>query len=125
MKSLILFLLVFSVGVLQAQAAHSVKLNWTTSTSTCVVNTNVHRSATSGGEVIGTNFAVVPDAGHGVPGTYTDTTVNAGETWYYTVSAYGGACGGTTHESVMSTEFKAVIPLDPPAAPTGLTGVVQ
>jgi len=135
----LLMLLGLYVGISAAQTAHSVKLGWTTSTSGCVVNTNVHRSLTSGGQVIGTNFAVVPDPGHGVPSTFTDVTVVGGGVYYYTISAYGSSCGGTTHESAMSAEFKAIVPVDcappgtiingvcvqPPLPPSGLTGTVQ
>lgn len=123
--------------VVHAQQTHSVALTWVNSTDSCVVNTNVQRVLISGTEVIGTNFAVVPVAG-GVH-NFTDTTVTGGGTFFYTVSAYGPNCGGITHESVLSAEFKAVIPPDcnapstiingvcvaPPKAPTSLNGIVQ
>lgn len=140
LTSVIMLLAVASFG--QTPPPHSATLSWTNSTSACVVNTNVHRATTSGGEIpvggTGSNFAVVPVAGGAH--TFIDNTVLAGQTYFYTVSAWGSTCGGNLHESLMSNEIKAVIPADPcvlpstvvngvctapPNAPTGLTGTVQ
>ncbi len=118
-KALLLLSMLFLAMSSFAQAAtHSVVLTWTPSVTACVSTVNVHRVTTSGAEVIGTNFAVIP------VGTtmYTDTTVASGTTYYYKVSAY---CSSNNTESGFSNEFVAVIPNDPPAAPTGLTGVVK
>jgi hypothetical protein len=119
MKKLVILILALCAAS-YAQTAHSVTLTWTNSVSACVTRTLVHRVQTSGTEAIGTNFATVltPTA------TFVDTTVVAGQTYYYTVSAYGGSCGGGG-ESAMSAEITAVIPTDPPAPPTGLTGTVR
>lgn len=132
----LLALLSMAALALAQTPPHSTTLNWTNSVSSCVVNTNVHRVQTKGTEAQGTNFAVVPVASGS---SFVDTTVVGGQTYFYTVSAYGPTCGGTTHESLMSTELTIVVPPDclapstlvngvctaPPAAPSNLTGNVQ
>lgn len=130
MKKIVLMLLAtLCLGTASfAQAVtHSVILNWTPSSATCVVSTNIHRATTPGGEIpigtTGSNFATVP----ATTSSYTDLTVVAGQTYYWTVSAWGSTCGGTLHESVMSNEVKTLVPADVviPPAPTGLTAIVQ
>jgi len=135
MKNFVLGLIVVMivlVGGAQAQTPpHQVVLDWTNSITTCVVNTNVHRTTTPGTAIIGNNFAIVPVATHG----FTDNAVVAGTTYYYSLSAYGPTCGGTTHESVLTPELVVMVPVDcnppstiingvcvaPPDAPKGLT----
>jgi hypothetical protein len=79
--------------------AHSVTLNWTASTSS-VVGYNVYRSTTSGGP-----YALItssPLAGT----TFTDTTVQAGVTYYYVVTAVDSS----GNESAYSNEASVTVP---------------
>ncbi len=82
-----------------AAPQHSVTLAWTASTST-VVGYNVYRGTQSGGPYTVITSAV--DAGT----TYTDTTVQAGQTYYYVVTAVDAS----GNESVDSNQAQAVIP---------------
>lgn len=117
--------LVMSLSALAQTPAHKVIISWTPSTSTCVTTVNIHRSLAPNSQIpvgtAGSNFASVPVG----TSSFTDSTVIAGGTYYWTVSGFGGSCGGTLHESVMSAEIKTLVPTDAPAPPTGLTGVVQ
>jgi hypothetical protein len=122
-KFMLVFMLLFAPFVM-GQTTHKVTLSWTPSTSACVMSQNVHRVQTQGSEVIGNNFAVVPVGSS----TFTDTTVVAGATYWWTVSVYGSSCdpnGTAADESVMSNEVKTIIPADKPLPATGLTATVQ
>jgi hypothetical protein len=82
-----------------AAPQHSVVLSWAASTST-VVGYNVYRGTQSGGP-----YAVLtgsPDAST----SYTDNSVQAGQTYYYVVTAVDGS----GNESVDSNQAQAVIP---------------
>lgn len=78
---------------------HSVSLSWSESTPT-VVGYNVYRGTQSGGpyEAIST--------GNGTGTTYTDSTVQSGQTYYYVVTAVDSA----GIESVFSNQAQAVVP---------------
>jgi hypothetical protein len=78
---------------------HSVSLSWTASTST-VVGYNVYRGTQSGGP-----YAVLNGAADAST-SYTDSTVQAGQTYYYVVTAVDS--GG--NESVNSNQAQAVVP---------------
>lgn len=78
---------------------HSVGLSWVASTST-VVGYNVYRGTQTGGPYVLLNGS--PDAST----TYTDTSVQAGQTYYYVVTAVNSS--GT--ESVYSNQAQALIP---------------
>ena len=78
---------------------HSVALSWNASTST-VAGYNVYRGSVSGGPYAKVSSA--PD----VSTTYSDGSVQAGQTYYFVVTAVDG----TGVESVYSNEVKAVIP---------------
>ncbi len=78
---------------------HSVALNWVASTST-VAGYNVYRATISGGPYSKLNSTL--NAGT----TFTDTSVSAGTTYYYVVTAV--ASDGT--ESVFSNQATAVVP---------------
>jgi hypothetical protein len=78
---------------------HSVSLSWTASTST-VVGYNVYRGALTGGP-----YAML-GSGNGTGTSYTDSSVQAGQTYYYVVTAVDGS--GT--ESVYSNQVQAVVP---------------
>ena len=82
-----------------APVQHSVTLSWSASSSAGIVGYNVYRSGVSGGP-----YAQVTSMDAGL--TYTDTTVSAGQTYYYVVSAVDS----TGAESVYSNQTQAVIP---------------
>jgi hypothetical protein len=86
-------------GTGAAPPQHSVSLGWTASTST-VAGYNVYRGTQSGGPYAVLNGS--PDAST----SYTDTSVQAGQTYYYVVTAVDNA--GV--ESVFSNQAQAVIP---------------
>ena len=78
---------------------HSVGLSWTASTSP-VVGYNVYRGSVSGGP-----YTLI--TGSLVAGTaYTDLTVQAGQTYFYVVTAVDAS----GNESVFSNEVSATIP---------------
>ena len=79
---------------------HSVALTWNASTSPNVVGYNVYRGTVSGGPYTQINSAL------DLTTSYTDSTVQAGQTYYYVVTAVDSAGG----ESSYSNETKAVIP---------------
>jgi fibronectin type 3 domain-containing protein len=98
--------------------AHSVTLNWTQSTvpagAPAVTSNNVYRGATSGSET-----ALSSSVGAIV--TYTDTTVTAGSSYCYEVTAVNSA-----GESPKSNEVCVQIPNQvAPNAPTGLQAAAQ
>ncbi len=82
-----------------AAPQHSVSLSWAASTST-VVGYNVYRGTQTGGPYVAMNGT--PDAGT----TYSDSSVQAGQTYYYVVTAVDGSGS----ESVYSNQAQAVVP---------------
>jgi fibronectin type 3 domain-containing protein len=78
---------------------HSVALSWTASAST-VVGYNTYSSTTTGGPYA--KLTSAPNAGT----TYTDSTVQAGLTYYYVVTAVDSS----GMESADSTQISATIP---------------
>ena len=84
-------------GVAQA---HSVDLRWTPSTSS-VIGYNVYSSRVSGGPYLKLNSTPLAAT------SYTDTTVQAGQTYYYVTTAVASSGGA---ESGFSAEASAVIP---------------
>lgn len=81
--------------------SHSVTLNWLASISSNVAGYNIYRGTSSGGPY---STKVNPVL---VTGTsYTDTTVQAGETYYYVATAADSGGG----ESGYSNEAVAAIP---------------
>lgn len=79
--------------------SHSVKLTWKASSST-VVGYNVYRGGHSGGPY--TSVTSSPDS----TTAFTDTSVQAGATYYYVVTAVDSS----GHESVYSNQATAVVP---------------
>jgi Abnormal spindle-like microcephaly-assoc'd, ASPM-SPD-2-Hydin/Protein of unknown function (DUF1573) len=79
--------------------AHSVSLSWTASTST-VVGYNVYRSTISGGPYTLITSSPVPGE------TYTDTSVQAGVTYFYVVTAVDS----NGNESAFSNEAPVTVP---------------
>jgi fibronectin type 3 domain-containing protein len=77
----------------------SVAMSWTASTST-VTGYNVYRGTTSGGPYSQLNSSLVTAV------NYTDSTVTAGVTYYYVVTAVNSS----NVESADSNQATAVIP---------------
>jgi titin len=87
---------------LSGTGIHDVILSWTASTTTGVVGYNVYRGTTSGGE------SATPLNSSPVNGTtYTDTTVQAGQTYYYVVTA---VASNDVTQSADSNEVSATVP---------------
>jgi hypothetical protein len=80
--------------------AHSVTLNWTASTST-VAGYNVYRSAVSGGPYTKVNSTLITTT------QYTDSTVQAGQTYFYVVTSLDSS----SVESTFSNEVSATVPI--------------
>jgi fibronectin type 3 domain-containing protein len=88
----------FSVS-LSGTGAHTVIVSWQTSTST-VAGYNVYRGSVSGGPYTKLNSSLI----HGT--TYMDTTVGAGQTYYYVATAVDP----NNNESTYSNQASAVVP---------------
>jgi hypothetical protein len=86
-------------GTGAAAVAHSVDLSWVASTST-VTGYNVYRGGASGGPYSKVNSSLDPST------IYTDSSVAAGQTYFYVVTAVDGSAT----ESAYSNEVQAVIP---------------
>ncbi len=84
-----------------AAQAHSVGLSWTASTSS-VIGYNVYSSLVSGGPYVKLNPTPMAAT------TYTDTTVQSGQTYYYVTTAVGSTSSAS--ESGFSSQASAVIP---------------
>jgi len=82
-----------------APASYSVTLSWTPSSSS-YAGFNVYRGTVSGGPYAKVNSALIPTA------TYTDSTVTAGQTYYYVATEVDTAGA----ESAYSTPTSAIIP---------------
>ena len=80
--------------------SHGVTLTWVASTSDGVAGYNVYRSTISGGPYTKINVSLVAAL------TYEDTVVQAGQTYYYVVTAVDGS----SNESAYSMEARATIP---------------
>ncbi|SRR5216683_484422 len=79
--------------------AHSVTLNWNASTS-AVVGYNIYRATQSKGPYTKLNTSLVRAT------NYTDTTVQAGCTYFYAVTG----SEGQGHESEFANKIQAVVP---------------
>jgi hypothetical protein len=79
---------------------HSVTLTWTASSSSNVTGYNVYRGAASGGPYTKINSSLLTAT------TYTDATVDAGQTYYYVATAVNSQ----GLESADSNQAEAVIP---------------
>jgi fibronectin type 3 domain-containing protein len=85
-------------GTGAAAPQHSVSLSWSASSST-VTGYNVYRGMSSGGP-----YNVIDSNDSGM--TYTDNSVQAGQTYFYVVTAVDAQ----GNESVYSNQAKATIP---------------
>jgi hypothetical protein len=119
-KALIAVLVFFSSSLMaqevgaRALSAHTILLTCTASNSTCVAGYMFYRGTTPGGE---STTSLNPTATSAC--SYTDATVQASTTYYYTAKAYGNAnCPGL---SIASNEATATTPaaLAQPQPPTG------
>jgi hypothetical protein len=87
---------------LSGAGTHDVILSWTASTTTGVVGYNVYRGSTSGGE------SATPLNSSPVNGTtYTDVTAQAGQTYYYVVTA---VASNDVTQSADSNQVSATVP---------------
>jgi hypothetical protein len=77
-------------------------LNWVASTSADVIGYNVYRATTPGAYTTPLNSLPISAI------TYTDSTVQAGQTYYYVVRAQNGS-----GESANSNEAQAIVPSSP------------
>jgi fibronectin type 3 domain-containing protein len=80
--------------------AHSVTLSWVASTSSNIAGYDVFRATVSGGPYTQINSSLVAGV------TYTDTTVQAGQTYYYVTTAVNSAGAQSTY----SNQVSAAIP---------------
>ncbi len=87
-------------GTGQAPQPHSVDLSWNASQSPGVVGYNIYRGSVAGGPYSKVNSTLNADT------TYTDTTVVAGQTYFYVAKAVDA----NDVESGPSNEAQAVIP---------------
>ena len=115
-RTLFLFLLSLTLSAQAADPHPSVRLNWQWSQGAGDAATGFHvqRSAIPGGP-----YTVVGTVPAGTL-TYLDTTVIAGGTYYYVVTAYNA--GG---DSSKSAEVSCTVPFQAPASPSGLSAVTQ
>lgn len=91
---------VSGTGQAAPPTSHSVALSWTPSVTSGVNGYNIYRATTSGG------YGTVPLNPSPVSGTsYTDTTVVAGQTYFYVAAAVDAGV-----QSTDSNEVQAVIP---------------
>jgi len=81
-------------------AQHQVQLSWGASSSSGVTGYNVYRGGVSGGPYTKINSALV------VGTTYSDSSVQAGKTYFYVTTALNGS--GT--ESAYSNQVQATVP---------------
>jgi hypothetical protein len=87
-------------GTGQAPQSHSVDLSWTASQSQGVVGYNIYRGSVAGGPYSKVNSTLNADT------TYTDSTVTAGQTYFYVAKGVDG----NDMESGPSNEVQATIP---------------
>jgi fibronectin type 3 domain-containing protein len=86
-------------GSIMLLAGHSVTLTWTASGSSGVTGYNVFRSQTSGGPYTQLNSSQITGT------SYVDTSVTAGQTYYYVATAVSS--GG---QSSYSNQASATVP---------------
>ena len=87
-------------GTCQTDSTHSVSLSWTASVSSNVSGYNMYRGTTAGGPFTKVNSTLI------IATSYQDTTVQAGQTYYYVATAVDSSA----IESAYSNQAPAVIP---------------
>ena len=90
----------FSSGGNGGGGTHSVELQWNASTSPGIAGYNVYRADRSGGPYVKLNSSLIAGL------TFTDSTVQSGQTYFYVATAIDGSLV----ESVFSNEVSATIP---------------
>jgi endoglucanase len=120
LKSLLLLLASFvTLGIAEAQAAHSAVINWSFTQATSgdpATGFHVQRSLTTGGP-----YTVVGTISNLTTLTFTDTAVVAGTKYFYVITDFN-----TAGDSPFSTEVSGTIPFSPPTgAPTSVTITVH
>jgi hypothetical protein len=103
---------IFLLFAISAQAQHSNTINWTWSQGTGDSATGfiIQKSTASTGP-----FTTIITTTTPTIFTYIDSTVTAGQTWYYQILAYN--TGGSSQSSNI---VEAVTPFLPPTAPSSL-----
>src|SRR5512142_938708 len=92
-------IVLLTMGLNAYPTQHQAGLLWTQSPSTGLTGNCVYRSQTSGGPYTQISCSASPVT------SYTDLTVQGGQTYYYVVTALAGS-----QESPFSNEVKAQIP---------------
>jgi len=119
-----LFLLVISCASAMAQN-HSATLTWAWSQGTGDPATGFHvqRATVTGGP-----YGVVATVPSPTTLTFVDTSVSAGQTYFYVVTAFNTAAATTANpggDSAFSNQVTCAIPFQSPSTPTGLSGTVK
>jgi hypothetical protein len=91
---------VTSASTLSSTSPHSVTLNWTASTSSNIAGYNIYRSPNAAGPLTKLNTSLI------IPTSYIDSTVQAGQTYFYVATAVDTS----GNESVHSNQVQAVVP---------------
>jgi fibronectin type 3 domain-containing protein len=87
-------------GPCVTSTSHGASLSWVASTSSNVVGYNVYRATTLGGPYTKLNASLVAVV------SYSDSAVQAGQTYFYVVTAVDN----NNNESTYSTAAQATIP---------------
>ena len=87
-------------GSLASSPSHSVTLTWTASASSGVTGYNIYRSQTNGGPYTQLNSTAISGT------SYVDTSVSAGQTYYYVATAAGQG----SVQSGYSNQASAMVP---------------
>jgi hypothetical protein len=117
MRKLIIVLIIASSILLGQGANHSATLTWLWSQGASDPATGFHvqRSQVSGGP-----YTIVGTVGSPTTLTFVDSSVVAGQTYFYIVTAFN-----TGGDSVPSNQVTCTIPFQAPAAPSGLSVVAK
>ena len=89
-----------TVSLTPTVVSHSVTLTWVASTSPNITGYNIYRGTTSGGPYTKVNSSLISGL------SYVDTTVLAGQTYYYV----GTAVNSSNAESAYSSQTQGTIP---------------
>ncbi len=109
-----IILLLISATTMFGQHSNTLTWNWAQGTGDPATGFHVKKATTSGGPY--TTIATLPVATL----TYIDTTVVAGQTNYYVVTAFN-----TGGDSVPSNQVTCTTPFQVPQSPTTLSGQVN
>ncbi len=107
----IILLMLLALAALAQQHANTLTWNWSQGTLDPATGFHVQTSATSGGP-----YTVIATLTGTATKTYVDTTVTAGQTNYYVITAFN--LGG---DSTPSNQVTCVTPFQAPAPPDSLS----